>query len=222
VVPPGGGEVVGDAPGRTIEILCDDASIVATRSRFGPHRAGADLHVHRTHTDVFYVLEGELTVRLGLEDRRVVVPVGTLARVPPLVVHGFANDGGADLRFLNFHAPGSGFAAHLRALRDGRESRFDQYPPGAEEERPATDAVIGGPPLTGVDDIAVAVGRPTEEVRVDDGRLTGVYVLDGDVTLAAGDRELRAGAGSWLEVPPGMDHAFGGDAARVLEVRAPA
>jgi mannose-6-phosphate isomerase-like protein (cupin superfamily) len=222
VVPPGGGEVVGDTLDRTIEILCDHPTVVATRSRFAPHRAGADLHVHRTHTDVFYVLEGELTVRLGLEDRRVVVRPGMLARVPPHVVHGFANDGDADLRFLNFHAPGSGFAAHLRALRDGRPSGFDQYPPGPEEARPATDALIGGPPLTDVQEISIAVRCPTGEPRVNEGHLAGVYVLEGEVTLAEGGRELRAGAGAWMEVPPGVGYAFTDAWAYALEILAPA
>ena len=42
-------------------------------------RAGADLHVHRHHNDIFYVLEGELTVMLGLDGEHVVVPAGTVA-----------------------------------------------------------------------------------------------------------------------------------------------
>ena len=63
----------------------------ATLSRFGPGRDGADLHVHTEHSDLFYVLEGELTVRLGVEDEQVTVPAGALARVPPNVVHGFRN-----------------------------------------------------------------------------------------------------------------------------------
>lgn len=66
------------------------------------------------------MLEGELTVRLGLEGECVVVPANTLARVPPLVVHGFRNGGDAELRYLNFQAPGHAFADYLRALRDGR------------------------------------------------------------------------------------------------------
>jgi mannose-6-phosphate isomerase-like protein (cupin superfamily) len=106
VIPPGGGEVLGDSPDRRVEILSDHAALHATWSRFGPRRDGADLHVHRRHTDLFYVLEGELTVRLGPEGESVVAPAGTLARVPPLVVHGFRNGSDAELRYLNFHAPG--------------------------------------------------------------------------------------------------------------------
>ncbi len=39
------------------------------------------------------------------------MPAGTLARVPPDVVHGFRNGSDAELRYLNLHAPGQGFAA---------------------------------------------------------------------------------------------------------------
>ena len=62
VIPPGGGEVVGDAPDRRVEILCEHDALHATWTRFGPRRDGADLHIHHRHTDLFYVLEGELTV----------------------------------------------------------------------------------------------------------------------------------------------------------------
>ena len=144
VIPPGGGEVVGDAPERRVEILSDHEALNATWSRFGAHREGADLHVHRQHVDLFYVLDGELTIRLGVGDDGVVVPAGTLARVPPLVVHGFRNASDADVRYLNFHAPGKGFNVYMRALRDGREAAYDQHAPPADGGRPTTDAVIGG------------------------------------------------------------------------------
>ena len=84
-----------------------------------PDSQGADLHVHYHHTDFFYVLEGELTVRLGAEDRQVAVSAGSLAWVPPEVVHGFRNASDADMRYLNFHAPGCRFADYMRSLRDG-------------------------------------------------------------------------------------------------------
>jgi mannose-6-phosphate isomerase-like protein (cupin superfamily) len=147
VVPPAGGEVIGDAPDRRVEILSDHDTLHATWSRFGPHRDGADLHIHRRHTDLFYVLEGELTLRLGPEGEGVTVPAGTLARVPPLVVHGFRNQTGAELRYLNLHAPGVGFADYMRAMRDGRTLVYDQEPPPSEGTRPATEAVVGGEAL---------------------------------------------------------------------------
>ena len=136
VIGPGHGEVVGDRPGRRVEILSDHDAVNVTLSRFGAGQEGADLHVHRSHSDFFYVLEGELTVRLGVEDEQVVVAAGSLARVPPLVVHGFRNASQADFRYLNFHAPGSGFADYMRALRDGRKLSYDQHEPPADGGAP--------------------------------------------------------------------------------------
>jgi hypothetical protein len=57
LVPLGGGEIIGDSPDRRVEIISDHEKLHATWSRFGPRREGADLHIHRHHTDLFYVLE---------------------------------------------------------------------------------------------------------------------------------------------------------------------
>jgi mannose-6-phosphate isomerase-like protein (cupin superfamily) len=237
LIPPGGGEVVGDAPDRRVEIVSDHGSLNATWSRFGPRRDGADLHVHRGHTDLFYCLEGELVVRLGPEDEPVSVPPGTLARVPPLVVHGFRS-GETEVRYLNFHAPGRLFAEYLRAMRDGRPFAYDQHPPPADGGRPVSGAAIGGAELVAdrpglrvalladVDEIGIA------EVRSDPGRAAppahvhlrhaeSFYVLEGELLFTVGGRELRAGAGTWAQVPAGLPHTFavaGDGPARFLDV----
>jgi hypothetical protein len=100
------------------------------------------------------VLAGELTVRLGRDGAEVCAPAGTLVRVPPLVVHGFANTSEAEVRYLNLHAPGERFADYLRAARDGRTFVYDQEPPPPDGGRPATDADIG---RAGMGDVA-AIG----------------------------------------------------------------
>jgi mannose-6-phosphate isomerase-like protein (cupin superfamily) len=241
LVPPGGGEIVGDSPERRVEILCDHETLNATWSRFGPRREGADLHVHRQHTDLFYVLAGELTVRLGVEDEPVVVPSGTLARVPPLVVHGFRNGSDAELRYLNFHAPGSQFADYLRALRDGRAFQYDQHPPPSDGGRSPTGAVVGGEEvladgqglrvalLADVDAIGIAETRSDPDgaaapPHVHSRHTESFFVLEGQLTITAAGRELRAEAGSWAQVPPGVPHAFslsGSGPVRFLEIHTP-
>ncbi|HEU0023293.1 MAG TPA: cupin domain-containing protein [Thermoleophilaceae bacterium] len=241
MIPPGGGEVVGDSPERRVEILSDHDALNATWSRFGPGREGADLHVHREHTDLFYVLEGELTLRLGPEGEGVAVPAGTLARVPPLVVHGFRNGSDADVRYLNLHAPGREFATYMRALRDGREFTYDQHPPPADGGRPVSEAAIGGGEvvvdrpglrvalLADVEEIAISEtrsdpGGPSPPSHVHDRHVEWLYVLEGELALAAGDRELRAGAGSWLQIPPGVTHTFsaaGPGPVRFLDLQTP-
>jgi quercetin dioxygenase-like cupin family protein len=218
VIGPREGEVIGDAPDRRVEILSDHDSLHATWSRFGPRRAGANLHVHYEHSDLFYVLEGELTVKLGPDGAENVAPAGTLVRIPPLVVHGFRNGSDAEVRYLNFHAPGQGFADYMRGLSD-----FDQDEPPADGGRPASEAGItrGDEVLSDAEEIAVAERRGGQEAHVRGEHVESIYVLDGELSLAAGDREIRAGAGSWLQVPAGLPHAVG-DGARYLEIHTPA
>lgn len=225
LVPPGRGEMIADSPERRVEILSDHENLHATWSRFGPRREGADLHVHRLHTDVFYVLEGELTVRLGIEDKGVVVPAGTLARVPPLVVHGFLNGSDAEVRYLNFHAPGQGFADFLRSLRDGGTFSYDQHPPPPDGGRPPIDAAFGSHGfvadraglrvalLADVAEIGISEawsdpGSPPPTPHLHRHHVESFYVLEGEMTFTAGRRELRAEAGSWVQVPPGVAHTF--------------
>ena len=145
------GEVIADTADRRVEILLETDALHATRTRLGPRRAGTDPHVHHGHSDVFSVLEGELTLALGPDGGEVTATPGMLVVVPPVVVHGYRNASDADVAFLNVHAPGSGFAAYLRALRDGAPHSFDQHPPPTDGGRPATDATVvrldsDGPP----------------------------------------------------------------------------
>ena len=232
LIEPGGGEVVGDSPERRVEILSDHEAVHATWTRYGPHRDGADLHVHRRHTDLFYVLEGELTVRLGVEDRLVPVGPGTLVRVPPLVVHGFRNAADGELRYLNFHAPGERFADFLRALRDGRTFVYDQEEPPDDGGRPISEAVIGGGERVGegtvlladVDEIAIAErsADPTGPPHVHDRHVESLYVIEGGLEVTAGALELRATAGSWVQIPPGVPHAIARNGpSRFLEIHTP-
>ena len=239
VIAPRAGEVIGDAPDRRVELLCDEEHMHATWSRFGPGRDGADLHVHRRHHDLFYVLAGELTVELA--DGEVGVPAGTVARVPPLVVHGFRNSGDTELRYLNFHAPGTGFADYMRALRDGRTPSFDQEPPPSEGTRPSTEAVIGGEEVVldqpnarvalvaDIDEVGISEtwtkpGGPPVPTHIHRRHAESFYVLDGEMAVTVDGAELRVGPGGWLTVPPGVAHSLslpGPQPVRFLNLHAP-
>jgi mannose-6-phosphate isomerase-like protein (cupin superfamily) len=74
---------------------------------------GAGLHLHRGHSDSFYVLEGEIEFYVGEET--VTATAGTYVLSPAGVVHGFRNVGLKPARALNIHAPG-GFAEYRREL----------------------------------------------------------------------------------------------------------
>jgi mannose-6-phosphate isomerase-like protein (cupin superfamily) len=227
VIRPREGELVSDSPERRLEILCEHDEVHATWSRFGPRRDGADLHVHRHHADVFYVLEGELTIRLGLDDEQVAAPAGTLALVPPLVVHGFRNASDADAVYLNLHAPGMRFADYLRALRDGRAFAYDQEEPPADGGRPTTEALLAVP-RADLDSVAIAVatcepdGSAAPHVRHRHRR--SFYVLQGELVLTSADASLHAPAGAWVGVPAGVEHAVAavdGRPVRFLDVHTP-
>jgi quercetin dioxygenase-like cupin family protein len=171
---PGQGEAIGDSANRRLEILVDHPRLVMTWTRFKPRREGASAHVHCAHCDLFYVLEGELTFLVGPEREERVLPAGTLALAPPLVVHGFRNGSDEELCYLNFHAPNGGFADYLRGVTPG----FDSEDPPADGGRAASDAVLVPPGTDGVlvdrDEIRIELqdepGSPTE-------RPTFVYPL---------------------------------------------
>ena len=75
-----------------------------------PGREGPEKHTHRDEDDVFYVLDGELVVKLSNGD--VPAPAGTFVLVPPGVEHTFANRTETPVRVLNIHAP-AGFDRRL-------------------------------------------------------------------------------------------------------------
>jgi mannose-6-phosphate isomerase-like protein (cupin superfamily) len=217
-IPPGGGEIIGDSADRRVEILSEDDSLHATWSRFGAGRDGADLHVHRHHSDLFYVLDGELTVKLGADGDEVTVRAGSVARVPPLVVHGFRNASDADVRYLNFHVPGCGFADYMRGLRDKRRVAFDQHEPPADGGRSPGEAQVAD--RAAVEAISVVERTDSETAHVHERAVESLYVLEGAVDITVRDRELRAEPGTWVQVPPGFEHAVLADG-RYLSIHTP-
>jgi mannose-6-phosphate isomerase-like protein (cupin superfamily) len=78
-----------------------------------PGFQGPPLHVHRELHDMFYVLEGTLTLRLGDEVRQ--AGPGTFVCVPPGSPHTFSNPSEVPVRILNFNVPG-GFEGYMRDL----------------------------------------------------------------------------------------------------------
>ena len=139
------GETITARERRDVVLLTERREISITWSRYAPGERGPDLHVHREHTDAFYVLEGEVTFALGPGADPISLPAGGFVAVPPNVVHAFANEGSADASWLNFHAPDAGFADYLRAARDGADAGFDSFDRPADGGLPATGAIVTGP-----------------------------------------------------------------------------
>jgi quercetin dioxygenase-like cupin family protein len=232
------GPVISDRPERTVRELSRHPLIDATWSRYEPGERGPDPHVHHEHVDAFYIVEGELVFGLGPGVTPARAPAGTFVLVPPGVIHTFGNDGDATARWLNFHAPSTGFIASLR----GEIPRFDSFDAPAGGDRPAADAVVvapGGGVLFRRSDrtIAILAEHPqlsALEIAFDDGftvdphthddEVDSFFVLDGAVEFLVAGEPVSAGPGTWVSAPPHAVHRFrnvSGARARLLNVHAP-
>ena len=128
----------------SILVATDDVTITHAWCSAGEQVAGR--HLHREHTDAFYVLEGELTFEIGRERDTITVPRGGFVTVPPGVAHAFRIDGDRPARWLTIHAPDGGFARFMRGIRDGVDVEWDiaDVPEGGG--LPARAATITQPP----------------------------------------------------------------------------
>ena len=82
-----------------------------------PGSPGPRPHFHRHHEEAFYVLEGELTVRVG--SSKIVAPVGSFVVVPRGVVHQPSNPGTQPTRVLLVFSPG-GMDRFFEEAAEGR------------------------------------------------------------------------------------------------------
>ncbi len=78
---------------------------------------GPDAHFHRTITESFYILDGEVTIFDGTS--WVVTRSGDYVHVPAGGLHGFRNDSGAPASMLIHFAPGAPREAYFEALAAG-------------------------------------------------------------------------------------------------------
>ena len=58
----------------------------------------------------------------------------------------------------------------------------------------------------GVAEVRGEPGEPALAPHVHGRHTESFYVLDGELALLGGDREVHAPAGSWVQVPPGVTH----------------
>lgn len=193
----------------------------------GPTYTGATPHFHEHHTDAFFLLEGELEFTLGLETH--LGRAGTAVVVPPGNVHAFTSTGRTRARFLNIHAPDSGFVDFLRARTRGEDSAFDSVDVDGPQE-PGNGTVLGPGEGTAYPvGSAISVFKATKEstsgsfslaeVTIQAGTpgppphshrelLDSFYVLEGTLTVQVGDEEVEAGPGTYACAPPGVVHTF--------------
>ena len=94
-------------------------SFFLAESVIAPGFPGPPPHRHERLHDMFYVLQGVLTIRL--DDDTCEIGPGTFVCVPPGVVHAFSNQSQESVRFLNFNTP-SGWEHYMRDLAAGARS----------------------------------------------------------------------------------------------------
>jgi quercetin dioxygenase-like cupin family protein len=233
---PGEGETVNERSEHTVRLLCAHDLLDVTWSQFGPEERGATPHVHYEHTDSFYVLEGEVSFRIGPDLERVTAPAGTFVAVPPNVIHGFDNDSSQRARFLNFHAPSGGFADYIRGANQG----FDSFDPPADGGRPAAEAIVTLPgegerlvrgnrahfikgqlPHLAAIELWFEPGFEGVDPHSHDDHVDSFFVFEGEVEFING----VGGPGTFVAAPPGATHGFkiAGDRAPIslLNIHAP-
>jgi mannose-6-phosphate isomerase-like protein (cupin superfamily) len=117
VLGPGAGERLSAGGSSQIVIKAGSeqtaGSLFLSETTVEPGFPGPPPHRHSVLHDMFYVLEGTLSVQVGDE----ITPLGpgSFACVPPGVVHTFSNPSELPVRFLNFSTPG-GFEIYMREL----------------------------------------------------------------------------------------------------------
>ena len=88
-------------------------SFFMSETTIEPGFPGPPPHHHERLHDMFYVLEGALTVRLGEDTLQ--LESGGFVCVPPGVKHAFSNPSDKAVRFLNFNTP-AGWEGYMRDL----------------------------------------------------------------------------------------------------------
>ena len=113
VLQPGEGRMVSHRPGHNIifKAAGDDTRGAYTLCEYtAAPSAGPPPHIHHNDDEAFYLLEGELTVRVG--GREALATAGSFVFLPRGVVHTFKNTGSGPARFLVIASP-SGFERYL-------------------------------------------------------------------------------------------------------------
>jgi mannose-6-phosphate isomerase-like protein (cupin superfamily) len=171
--PPGAGGprdvVLGPEEGARVEVLGARVTLKATSADTGgaygcleyiapPAYAGPPPHWHRAMEEIFVVLEGELTLRLG--EREVVAGPGAFVQVARGTAHTFANRGAGPVRFLGLVVPG-GWEGYFAELPGLVAAHSYPPPPAVMAELMARyDVVPVPPPVPGT-----PAGAPGEESR---------------------------------------------------------
>ncbi len=219
-------------PDATVELLADHPSLAVALARVAPRAVPALPHVHAEHTEAFLVLDGALHVLVG-SDEKVVGP-DTVVVVPPGVVHTLRTE--TEARFLDFHAPSSGYGAFLHAppaevddrVHAGARGAFDQQA-AAEGADPSSVVITGAHGIDGetitdrpgrhvtlhadtehltLTELSYGPGERGARPHVHHDHSDAFLVLEGEVQITFASGPFRASAGTFVLIPPDVVHSF--------------
>jgi quercetin dioxygenase-like cupin family protein len=236
------GEKLVDIREATVQVLVDRPELVMTHARLRTE-GGPPLHVHRQHADTFAILRGDLHVGLAGEEH--VLGEGSAWSAPIGLVHGYEHRGTDEVRFLNLHSPGMGFAEYLFGQRSAEQ--VDQFEPPEDGGLPASQAIRlrlaeEGETVTDRSErtIRILTDLPelcmtwTRYVAGEEGpgphihkeHVDAFFVLTGELNFGVGPavERVRAGPGTFVLAPPEVVHTFrndGPDDATWLNFHAP-
>jgi mannose-6-phosphate isomerase-like protein (cupin superfamily) len=145
-VPPASGEQIIHSPARQGSFVIAREDLTITHARYAAGELVAGRHIHRQHTDTFYILEGEVIFEMGPEAEPITVSAGGFVAAPPGLAHSFRVADNGPASWLTIHSPDGGFAAFMRGLRDGIQVEWDIAPVPADNGLPADRAIICRPP----------------------------------------------------------------------------
>ena len=127
----------------------DDLSVLEHRAPCGD---SPPMHIHHTEDEVFHILEGELTIRVGNETGR--YGPGAVLVAPKGIPHSYRVDSSEGGRWVTVTAHGD-FERFVRAV--GREAENDELPPPVHLSPEAIEQVaavartfgieLAGPPM---------------------------------------------------------------------------
>ena len=105
---PGEGETLTNPVGGTIVSKATDAETSGAYALFEntmpAHSPGPLPHIHHRHDEAFFILEGQLSIRIGAQTLH--APAGSFVLVPRGAVHQPANPNPQPARFLLIFSPG--------------------------------------------------------------------------------------------------------------------
>lgn len=242
IVAAGDGEAILRGEKREISILVAREEVTITHARYAAGERVAGPHVHRGHTDAFYVLEGGLTFEVGREAKTIDVSSGGFVAVPPDVAHSFRTAGDRPARWLTIHAHDGGFGAFMRGIRDGVEVEWDISAVPADGGPAASEAIVshdrGGKPLESgnrlrrllcalphlcVVEWRLRAPHPDLPAHHDDSRVDSYVVIEGELEATLAGTKQTVGPGTLISLPGGMQHALRCEAgrARILSIHTP-